>query len=374
MDTSKDLVALLKNLSEGINKNDFDDYNESQVSQQFVIPILEKLGWNIKNAKEVYPQFETGDGKRVDYVLLSNGQPKVIIEVKNISTDLDDAVEKQILTYARLIDDENNSSPFICFATNGGRWKVYAYDPDKYNIDFFEEISIDKLNKSTNKKFSLYLGKGEIDKSLDNLKKNKGEDIDKTESESQIEKTWNSLFFDNFIHKEIAKIVNKRITDNEGYSLDNDFIASLIQNKLNPIKPKDEDIKYQSKFKGSNILIKKLLGNKVSVSCGMYKEKYKSYTAAAKDLLEDVIKVYGDEIIEKYIAEREKDKKKRTTYISKSQKELGDTTDSIWKINNGKKDAIQWFVNFDLGRKQIKESILEPILKLINKEVRYYEG
>ena len=96
MDTSKDLVALLKNLSEGINKNDFDDYNESQVSQQFVIPILEKLGWNIKNAKEVYPQFETGDGKRVDYVLLSNGQPKVIIEVKNISTDLDDAVEKQI--------------------------------------------------------------------------------------------------------------------------------------------------------------------------------------------------------------------------------------------------------------------------------------
>ena len=106
----------------------------------------------------------------------------------------------------------------------------------------------------------------------------------------------------------------------------------------------------------------------------MYKEKYKSYTAAAKDLLEDVIKVYGDEIIEKYIAEREKDKKKRTIYISKSQKELGDTTDSIWKINNGKKDAIQWFVNFDLGRKQIKESILEPIFKLINKEVRYYEG
>ncbi len=372
MDTSKDLVTLLKNLSEGIDKNDFDDYNESQVSQQFVIPILEKLGWNIKNAKEVYPEFEVGEGKRADFVLQINKKPKVIIEVKKFNTDLDDAVEKQILTYARLIDDENNSNPFICFATNGGRWKVYAYNPYKYNIDFFEEISIDKLNKSTNKKFSLYLGKNEIDKSLKNLEENKGKDIDKTESESQIEKTWNSLFFDNFIHKEIAKIINKRITDNEGYSLDNDFIASLIQDKLTPIKPKDEDIKYQSKFKGSKILIKKLLGNKVSVSCGMYKERYKSYTEAAKDLLEDVIKTYGDEIIEKYIAEREKGK--RTTYISKSQKELGETTDSIWKTNNGKKDAIQWFVNFDLGRKQIKESILEPIFKLIDKEVRYYEG
>ena len=39
MDTSKDLVALLKNLSEGIDKNHFSNYNESQVSQQFVIRI-----------------------------------------------------------------------------------------------------------------------------------------------------------------------------------------------------------------------------------------------------------------------------------------------------------------------------------------------
>ena len=110
---------------------------------------MEKLGWNIKNAKEVYPEFEVGDGKRVDYALFNdendNKKPKVIIEVKRINADLDNAVEEQILTYARLIDDKNNSNPFICFATNGGRWKVYAYDPDKYNIDFFEEISIDKL-------------------------------------------------------------------------------------------------------------------------------------------------------------------------------------------------------------------------------------
>ena len=219
----------MKNLSEGIDKNDFDDYNESQLSQQFVLPILQELGWDTKNAQEVYPQFETGESKRADFVLQINKKPKVIIEVKKFNTDLDDAVEKQILTYARLIDDENNSNPFICFATNGGRWKVYAYNPDKYNIDFFEEISIDKLNKSTNKKFSLYLGKNEIDKSLKNLEKNKGKDIDKTERESQIEKAWNSLFFDNFIHKEIAKIINKRITDNEGYSLDNNFIAGLIQ-------------------------------------------------------------------------------------------------------------------------------------------------
>lgn len=366
MDTSKDLVALLKNLSEGINKNDFDDYNESQVSQQFVIPILEKLGWNIKNAKEVYPEFEVGEGKRADFVLQINKKTKVIIEVKKFNTDLDDAVEKQILTYARLIDDENNSSPFICFATNGGRWKVYAYDPDKYNIDFFEEISIDKLNKSTNKKFSLYLGKGEIDKSLDNLKKNKGKDIDKTESESQIEETWNSLFFDNLIHKEIAKIINKRITDNEGYSLDNDFIASLIQNKLNPIKPKDEDIKYQSKFKGSKILIKKLLGNKVSVSCGMYKERYKNNTKAVIDLLEDVIKTNSN-ILEEYY--KSNDNRKRThIYISKSKDEMTDQKHLI-KINNG-----QWWVNLHLGNKYVVDYILKPVFKLMGKEVRYYEG
>lgn len=373
MDTSKDLVALLKNLSEGINKNDFDDYNESQVSQQFVIPILEKLGWNIKNAKEVYPEFEVGDGKRVDYALFNdennNKKPKVIIEVKKFNTDLDNAVEKQILTYARLIDDENNSNPFICFTTNGGRWKVYAYNSDKYNIDFFEEISIDKLNKSTNKKFSLYLGRDGIDKSWEDIKDNKNKYIDNNESQCKFEETWNSLFFDNFIHKEIAKIINKRITDNEGYSLDNDFIAGLIQNKLTPIKPKDEDIKYQSKFKGSKILIKKLLGNKVSVSCGMYKERYKNYTKAAKDLLEDVIKTYGDEIIEEYILSDKKEK----THISKDEEHLVSIR-RIEKINNSYKNSTLWFVNFDLGREHIEKFILKPIFKLIDKEVEYYEG
>ena len=210
------------------------------------------------------------------------------------------------------------------------------------------------------------MGKGEIDKSLDNQKKNKGEDIDKTESESQIEKTWNSLFFDNFIHKEIAKIVNKRITDNEGYSLDNDFIASLIQNKLNPIKPKDEDIKYQSKFKGSNILIKKLLGNKVSVSCGMYKERYKNNTEAVIDLLEDVIKTNSN-ILEEYY--KSNDNRKRThIYISKSKDEMTDQKHLI-EINNG-----QWWVNLHLGNKYVVDYILKPVFKLMGKEVRYYEG
>lgn len=366
MDTSKDLVTLLKNLSEGIDKNDFDDYNESQVSQQFVIPILEKLGWNIKNAKEVYPEFEVGEGKRADFVLQINKKPKVIIEVKKFNTDLDDAVEKQILTYARLVDDENNSNPFICFATNGGRWKVYAYNPYKYNIDFFEEISIDKLNKSTNKKFSFYLGRDGIDKSWEDIKDNKNKYIDNNDSQCKFEETWNSLFFDNFIHKEIAKIINKRITDNEGYSLDNNFIAGLIQDKLTPIKPKDEDIKYQSKFKGSKILIKKLLGNKVSVSCGMYKERYKNNTKAVIDLLEDVIKTNSN-ILEEYY--KSNDNRKRThIYISKSKDEMTDQKHLI-EINNG-----QWWVNLHLGNKYVVDYILKPVFKLMGKEVRYYEG
>ena len=169
-------------------------------------------------------------------------------------------------------------------------------------------------------------------------------------------------------------MINQIIFDEKGQTFNEDTtIDDFIKSKLAAIKPDDKDIS-KSKLSGNIIKIKKLHKSqqKVLVSCGTYKKIYKNHTDAAKDLLGDVIKVYGNEIIEKYIAEREKGK--RRTYISKSQKELGDTTDSIWKTNNGEKDAIQWFVNFDLGRKQIKESILEPIFKLINKEVRYYEG
>lgn len=374
MDTSKDLVALLKNLSEGINKNDFDDYNESQVSQQFVIPILEKLGWNIKNAKEVYPEFEVGEGKRIDYALFNdennNKKPKVIIEVKRINADLDNAVE-QLRNYANIIDDEQEDA-FVCVATNGINWRIYVYNLQKNSeIDLFLEITLDRPNKDY---FIRFLGKETINNAIDNLTNFRQYNIPIDEMQGHITKAWNSLFINDFLQRKIAKMINQIIFDEKGQTFNEDTtIDDFIKSKLAAIKPDDKDIS-KSKLSGNIIKIKKLHKSqqKVLVSCGTYKKIYKNHTDAAKDLLGDVIKVYGNEIIEKYIAEREKGK--RRTYISKSQKELGDTTDSIWKTNNGEKDAIQWFVNFDLGRKQIKESILEPIFKLINKEVRYYEG
>ena len=375
MDTSKDLVALLKNLSEGIDKNHFSNYNESQVSQQFVIPILEKLGWNIKNAKEVYPEFEIGDGKRVDYALFNdennNKKPKVIIEVKRINADLDNAVE-QLRNYANIIEDEQED-PFVCVATNGINWRIYVYNPkNNSEIDLFLEITLDRPNKDY---FISFLGKETINNAIDNLKNFRQYNIPNDEMQGHITKAWNSLFVNDFLQREIAKMINQIIFDEKGQTFNEKSIlkTDFIKSKLAAIKPDDKDIS-KSKLSGNIIKIKKLHKSqqKVLVSCGTYKKIYKNHTDAAKDLLGDVIKVYGNEIIEKYIAEREKGK--RRTYISKSQKELGDTTDSIWKTNNGEKDAIQWFVNFDLGRKQIKESILEPIFKLINKEVRYYEG
>ena len=191
--------------------------------------------------------------------------------------------------------------------------------------------------------------------------------------QGHITKAWNSLFVNDFLQREIAKMINQIIFDEKGQTFDEESIidTDFIKSKLAAIKPDDMDIS-KSLFCGNIIKIKKLHKSqqKVLVSCGIaYQKTYKNYKAAAKDLLEDVIKVYGDEIIEKYILSDKKEK----THISKDEEHLVSIR-RIEEINNSNKNSTQWLVNFDLSIYHIEKFILKPIFKLIDKEVRYYEG
>ena len=370
MDTSKDLVALLKNLSEGINKNDFDDYNESQVSQQFVIPILEKLGWNIKNAKEVYPEFEVGEGKRIDYALFNdennNKKPKVIIEVKRINADLDNAVE-QLRNYANIIDDEQEDA-FVCVATNGINWRIYVYNPkNNSEIDLFLEITLDRPNKDY---FISFLGKETINNAIDNLKNFRQYNIPNDEMQGHITKAWNSLFVNDFLQREIAKMINQIIFDEKGQTFNEKSIlkTDFIKSKLAAIKPDDMDIS-KSLFSGNVIKIKKphKSQQKVLVSCGIaYQKTYKTNKDAVIDLLEYVIK-NDNRILEDYYISSDNYGNKHQ-YISKSKEEM--TNKSYpHSLDKGK-----WWINLKLSNEQIVRYILKPVFKLMGKEVRYYEG
>src|SRR5690242_17179456 len=55
-----------------------------------VDPLLESLGWNVRDPDEVLLERPTVDGKSIDYALLVNGKPVLLIEAKALDDPLND--------------------------------------------------------------------------------------------------------------------------------------------------------------------------------------------------------------------------------------------------------------------------------------------
>ena len=65
-----------------------DGMTEQETCTKFILPMLKALGWDIENIDDVREQHRTAYGPS-DYELLTGGVPRVVIETKRISNDLD---------------------------------------------------------------------------------------------------------------------------------------------------------------------------------------------------------------------------------------------------------------------------------------------
>ena len=102
-------------------------------------PLLEALGWDVRNPDEVQLEYPTVDGKSVDYALLINRKPVLLVEAKPLDDRLNDVKAiTQVVGYAA------NDGVVWCVLTNGIVWKVYRSveqcpAPDKLMF----EVSLD---------------------------------------------------------------------------------------------------------------------------------------------------------------------------------------------------------------------------------------
>jgi len=102
-------------------------------------PILEALGWDIRDTNEVDLEYPTVDGKSVDYALKINNRPVLLVEAKALDDPLNDVKAiTQVVGYAA------NAGIVWCVLTNGVKWKVYRSvekcpAPDKLMF----EVSLD---------------------------------------------------------------------------------------------------------------------------------------------------------------------------------------------------------------------------------------
>lgn|GEM_PF-342458 len=104
-----------------------------------VDPLLEAMGWDVRDPEEVQLEYPTIDGKSVDYALMINRKPVLLVEAKALDDPLDDVKAiTQVVGYAA------NGGIVWCALTNGIRWKVYRSvekcpAPDKLMF----EVSLD---------------------------------------------------------------------------------------------------------------------------------------------------------------------------------------------------------------------------------------
>ncbi len=96
-----------------------------------IMPFISALGYNVFDPSEVVPEF-TADvgikkGERVDYAIISEGRPIMLIEAKWSGEELDVNKEGQLLRYF-------NATPAkIGILTNGHEYRFYT-DLDQDNI------------------------------------------------------------------------------------------------------------------------------------------------------------------------------------------------------------------------------------------------
>lgn len=135
IDQIKVLATKIPKLSESIK-------TEEATKNALVLPLLNILGYNVFDPTEVVPEFTTDygtkKGEKVDYAIMQNGKPIILIECKNIDADLDKEYASQLFRYFSV------SEAKIGILTNGIVYRFYTdiEAPNKMDDKSFLEINL----------------------------------------------------------------------------------------------------------------------------------------------------------------------------------------------------------------------------------------
>lgn len=117
--------------------------SEATVEQVSVVPFIDALGYDTKNPAEVRKQYAILNWDAVDFAVLRNSEPIMVIEAKKSSETLGAKFWKQLFEYF------NADKARVGILTNGIEYRIYI-DSAKQNIMDHEPsltIDLDNLDK-----------------------------------------------------------------------------------------------------------------------------------------------------------------------------------------------------------------------------------
>lgn len=140
-----DLIDKLKNISESIPKQIDHIETEEATKNAFVMPFLNVLGYNVFDPTEVVPEFTadvgTKKGEKVDYAIMREGNPTILIECKPCINDLDKEYASQLYRYFSVTPAR------FGVLTNGIIYKFFTdiEEPNKMDVKPFLEIDMSEV-------------------------------------------------------------------------------------------------------------------------------------------------------------------------------------------------------------------------------------
>lgn len=127
-----DFAVEIKQLSERIEKLKGNILTEEATKHSFVMPFLKALGYDIFDPTIIVPEFiadiGTKKGEKVDYAILKDGKPVILIEAKNHTLNLDNH-NSQLLRYFTVTDAR------FGILTNGIEYRFFTDLEEKNKMD-----------------------------------------------------------------------------------------------------------------------------------------------------------------------------------------------------------------------------------------------
>lgn len=142
-----DFIDQLKQFSKRVDGLKDTIHTEEATKTSIIMPFFSLLGFDVFNPQEFLPEF-TADvgikkGEKVDYAILQDGQPVILIEAKSVNENLE-RHDSQLFRYF------GTTKAKFAILTNGIIYRFYTdlEEPNKMDVDPFLEINILEIKES----------------------------------------------------------------------------------------------------------------------------------------------------------------------------------------------------------------------------------
>ncbi len=135
----------IKQFSEKIGKLKEHVKTEEATKTSLIMPFFSQvLGYDVFNPQEFVPEFTSSFGvkkdARIDYAILKDGKPTILIEAKCMSENIDSVHDSQLAMYL------NASKAKFGILTNGVKYKFYTDLDETNKMDQTPFLEIDLLD------------------------------------------------------------------------------------------------------------------------------------------------------------------------------------------------------------------------------------